>query len=188
MCIAPNHEFSNGGKITSRTFTAAAMVNLSVDNGKVFFTALRPDCGLDGRTGYPRIVAEEIGMKLEDVIYPRTEEESSHTPPVILDGGGGSVVFTMQGWIMVTVARVLKRKMLAVAAAVLKLNPEAIDIVASNFLSKSDPSIVISPVAKVSALQGISAMNTEGDPTSLSLPTTPTETVIWSAGAKYIGG
>jgi hypothetical protein len=39
MCIAPNHEFSNGGKITSRTFTAAAMVNLSVDNGKVFFTA-----------------------------------------------------------------------------------------------------------------------------------------------------
>ncbi len=175
MCTSPNHEFSNGGKISSRTFQSAALINLSVDKGKVFLSALRPDCGLDGRTGYSRIVAEEMGMKLEDVIYPRSEEGSSHQPPTVLDGGGGSVVFTMQSWSFVAAARVLKKKILAVAAGLVQKDAAEIDILDSNIVLKSDSSIVAPISSLSSALQGVSCLNTEGSAESLDLPAEPTD-------------
>ncbi len=181
MCLAPNHEFSNGGTISARSFTYA--VNLCVDNGKVFISAQRPDCGLDGRTGYSRMVAEETGMNLDDVLYLRSEEEPKTQPAASLDGGGGSVMFTIQSWAIVIVSRVLKGKMLSAAAAFLGTEAEELDIVDSMVVFKNDPSNA-TPIAQISSLQGLVAQTREGDWESLNLPAQPTG----GGGSSLAGG
>jgi xanthine dehydrogenase molybdenum-binding subunit len=83
MCLSPNHEFSNGGAISPYTVWYYPC-HMSIESGKVFLTADRPDCGLDGRTGYSRIIAEEMGMKLEDVNILVTKRQIRQNP--ILSG------------------------------------------------------------------------------------------------------
>ncbi len=139
MCLCPNHEFSNGASPYPPEY-AVWFLHLSVDGGKIFMTGHRPDCGVDGRTGFCRIIADTMGMKLEDVLYSRPQEALHSQPSTFLNGGGGSVTFTSISWVVVATARVLKNKILAKAAAMLGTTSEELDIVDSHIIFKADPS------------------------------------------------
>lgn len=170
MATAPAQEFSNGvGPNPIMPFVPNFTCGLSVDNGAIFLSAFRPDCGLDGRTGFARVIAEETGMRLEDVIYARAQEATAHKPPYRLGGGGGSAVFNMNSWVVAATSRLLKRQMLAVAASMLGAKPEDLDIVESNIIFKSNPSKA-TPVAAMAGLQGISVSCRDTDYVALGIP------------------
>jgi xanthine dehydrogenase molybdenum-binding subunit len=173
MAMAPNHEFQNGGP-PYNVFGMALPCHLTVDSGKIFMVAQRPDCGLDGRTNYSRSIAEETGMNLADVIYPRSQEEPSSEPQTAFIGGGGSVCFTIQSWVTVATARLLKQKMLGTASAALSIPVTDLDIQNSMLIQISNPSNS-TPVAALSFLEGIVATSREtyADWASLNMPAPP---------------
>ena len=178
MCMAPNHEFSNGG--TPYPFWPSLHpCHISVNAGKIFMTAERPDCGVDSRTGYSRIIAEVIGMKLEDVLYPRSQEENPSEPQTSFQGGGGSITFTYNAWVVVATARLLKQKMLAKCAATLGVDADQLDIVDSELIFKDDPSNS-TPLEAISTLQGLVATSRDTDYTALNMPNLPTAPLMVS--------
>ena len=91
MCMAPMHEFSNGGNWAQDEYSRSKIM-VSVVNDKVFITAHKGDVGTDARTGYCRVVAEETGMNIKDVLYTHEQESMDSKPHTYLSGGGGSVV------------------------------------------------------------------------------------------------
>jgi CO/xanthine dehydrogenase Mo-binding subunit len=171
MCMGANHEFSNGGPPDPNAYMGSK-VNLTVDKGKIYMVASRPDCGLDGRTGYSRIIAEETGMKLEDVKYDRMWEGNPSQPNTVLSGGGGSVVFTVQSWPILALARTLKLKMLNMAAAVLGIDVSDLDIVDSMVVQKSNPSNATA-VEAIPALERITALWADVDFSKINMPEGP---------------
>jgi xanthine dehydrogenase molybdenum-binding subunit len=173
MCLAPMHEFSNGGSYAAYE-RSRSKIHLSFDWGKVYIVAEKCDTGTDARTGYTRVVAEETGMKFEDVIYSHEYESKDSKPHSFLSGGGGSIVMTGNSWQFMAIARGLKGKILATAAAALKVNAEDIDIVDSNIVNKSD-SAVLSPIASLqSALNGLTFTLKEANQQALGIPSGPT--------------
>jgi CO/xanthine dehydrogenase Mo-binding subunit len=178
MIMAAQHEFQNGG--LPYDFLAGAFpCYVTVDGGKVFIIAERPDCGLDGRTNYSRVLAEVTGMKLEDVEYPHSWEEKRTEPHTLFNGGGGSVVFTWQTWVVTIAGRLLKQKMLAAAAAVFNCKADELDIVDSAIVYKNDKSKA-TPVEELSFLTGLVATSSEADRKALGIPDPPTDNFFTS--------
>ena len=172
MCLGAHHEFSNGANPVSY-YAAFLPGYMTIDVGKVFLVAHRQDCGLDGRTNYSRLIAEEIGMKFEDVLYTREHEGNTSQPQTKFLGGGGSQAFTLTGWVVLATARLLKTKMLAAASATLKIPITDLDIQDSMFVQKSKRSNTY-PVAEIAALQGMIAASREADYQALGIPSVST--------------
>ena len=168
MCLFANHEFSNGVP-PDPINSIAAYPHLNVDHGKIYMVAERPDCGVDGRTGYTRIVAEEMGMNFEDVKYTRISESTPSQPKSEFIGGGGSRVFIIQTWPVVVAARLLKKKMLSAAAAVLEIDVDDLDIVDSMVVQKSKPSNTHA-IEEIPSLEGITALWADANYTELGMP------------------
>jgi CO/xanthine dehydrogenase Mo-binding subunit len=178
MHVSIDAEFSNGGTI-SEPNVLGMWPMLSFDGSKVIMAAEKGDPGVDSRTNYCRIIAEEIGMKLEDVKYPRHLEGAKSLPKIKLRGGGGSRVFTGQAWTVAQTARLLKRKMLAAAAQILGEAIDDLDIVDSNIVVKNTPEKT-TPVKNIPVLNGIVAVPTETNAKEMGLPPAPTNNTFLS--------
>ncbi len=171
--ISPKHEFSNGGTFAPYLRTRSK-IHVSYDFGKVYISAHKGDVGTDARTAYSRVVAEEMGLNFEDVIYSHASESSDSKPHSYLSGGGGSIVTTGNCWQFVGVARGLKEKMLAVASGALGVDAATLDIVDSNFVSKGDPSKILAPVVSLSYPLGGLACTLQEIDTPDYMPPAPT--------------
>jgi xanthine dehydrogenase molybdenum-binding subunit len=169
----PSHAFSGGGSFSQDEYSRSKLM-LSVVWGKIFIVAHKGDSGTDARTGYARVVAEETGMNLADVVYSHENEANDSKPHTYLSGGGGSIVMTGNSWQFWATAKGLKQKMISYAAGALKMDAADLDIVDSNFVSKNDPSTVISPVSALSSvLQGLSMTLKETPWQTMNIPAAP---------------
>ncbi len=172
MCIAPMHEFSNGGNFAPPAYNRVR-VTLSYEFGKVYIVGHKGDIGTDARTGYCRVVAEESGMKLEDVTYNHENESMDSKPHSYIQGGGGSIVFTTTAWPLYACAKALKQKLLAAAATALQAKVEDIDIVDSNIVFKNDPSKATPLASLARALSGISQTFVDVAWQTMNIPAAP---------------
>lgn len=167
MCLSPNHEFSNGGQPSPEVHFRHFY--FSIKDGKLYMVAHRPDCGVDGRTGYSRTIAEETGMNFEDIKYDRQFEGGWSMPKTELSGGGGSVVFTLTSWSIVAMSRAMKQKMLAVASATLGIDVADLDIVDSKIVQKSDPSNSYA-IEEIPSLDGVTTLWEDVNWETLDMP------------------
>jgi len=117
-------------------------------DGSVSIIALRSDVGVNAESTYCQIVAEELGMRPEDVFL--RQQDDVHLPLMTPDG---SCNLTTNGYVMKKVAKRAKKKLLELATTTVHMierdvppafpdmNPEDLDIKDSIIYVKKDPSI-----------------------------------------------
>ena len=88
---------------------AAAAIMIQAD-GTVNIIGLRSDVGVNAETAYCQIVAEEIGMKAEDVFFRQGDD--THLPLMTPDG---SCNLATNGYLMQKLGRMAKQKLLELA-------------------------------------------------------------------------
>jgi CO/xanthine dehydrogenase Mo-binding subunit len=125
---------------------AAAAIMIQAD-GSVNIIGLRSDVGVNAETSYCQIVAEEIGMKVEDVFFRQGDD--TYLPLMTPDG---SCNLATNGYLMQKLGRMAKRKLLELATtgfnvieydvppAFPGLRPEDLDVRDSTVFVKTDPS------------------------------------------------
>ncbi len=79
-------------------------------DGTVNIIALRSDIGLNAETAYCQIVAEELGMRAEDVFF--RQQDDVYLPLMTPDG---SCNLTTNGYVMKKIAKLAKQKLLELA-------------------------------------------------------------------------
>jgi CO/xanthine dehydrogenase Mo-binding subunit len=79
-------------------------------DGAVSIIALRSDVGVNAESTYCSIVAEELGMRYEDVFL--RQQDDVHLPLMTPDG---SCNLTTNGYVMKKVAKKAKQKLLELA-------------------------------------------------------------------------
>lgn len=116
-------------------------------DGTVNIIALRSDIGVNAETTYCQIVAEELGMRINDVFF--RQQDDVYLPLMTPDG---SCNLTTNGYVMKKVAKMAKRKLLELATrtvhlierdvppAFQRMKPEELEIKDSFIFVKDDPS------------------------------------------------
>lgn len=124
-------------------------------DGSVNIVAFRTDIGVNAETTYCEVVAEELGMKVEDVFF--RQQDDVHLPLMSPDG---SCNLTTNAYVVRKAARDAKERLLelacsevdiierAIPAAFAGCKPEDLDVADSEVFVKADPSIR-KPVADV---------------------------------------
>ncbi len=130
-------------------------------DGTVSIIALRSDIGVNAETTYCQIVAEELGMRIEDVFF--RQQDDVYLPLMTPDG---SCNLTTNGYVMKKVAKLAKKKLLELATSAVHLiegdippafpgmKPEDLDIKESVIYAKVDPSHKKSIAEVVKDLKG----------------------------------
>ena len=113
----------------SSTYSATVYLR----NGKVYFPTQGPCTGMFATDACAAVVAEEMGAKWEDVIIEYSKKA------VFTPVGGGSDGTTSSAWVVKEAAGLCRGKVLAAAAARLKVRPGDLDIADSVVFVKSDP-------------------------------------------------
>ncbi len=147
----PNGRMHGMGFIWSQEWddtrgAGAAGLMIQAD-GTVNIIALRSDIGLNAETAYCQIVAEELGMRVEDVFF--RQQDDVYLPLMTPDG---SCNLTTNGYVMKKIAKLAKQKLLELAtttshlierdipAAFPGLKPADLDAKESFVYVKADPS------------------------------------------------
>lgn len=124
---------------------AAAGLMVQVD-GSVNIVGMRADIGVNAETTYCQIVAEELGVRPEDVFF--RHQDDVYLPLMTPDGSCNLVT---NGYLMQKLARLAKQKLLDLATTTTHLieydippafpgaNPEDLDITDSVVYVKADP-------------------------------------------------
>jgi xanthine dehydrogenase molybdenum-binding subunit len=130
-------------------------------DGTVNIIALRSDIGLNAETAYCQIVAEELGMKSEEVFF--RQQTDAYLPLMTPDG---SCNMATNGYVMKKIAKLAKERLLELAtrsapliereipAAFPGMNPADLDIKDSFIYAKADPSVRKSVKEVVKDLKG----------------------------------
>jgi CO/xanthine dehydrogenase Mo-binding subunit len=117
-------------------------------DGAVSIIALRSDVGVNAESTYCSIVAEELGMRCEDVFL--RQQDDVHLPLMTPDG---SCNLTTNGYVVKKLAKRAKQKLLELATTTVHLierdippafpgkKPEDLDVKDSFIYVKGDPSI-----------------------------------------------
>jgi xanthine dehydrogenase molybdenum-binding subunit len=125
---------------------AAAAVMIQAD-GTVNIIGLRSDVGVNAETAYCQIVAEELGMKPEDVFFRQGDD--THLPLMTPDG---SCNLATNGYLMQKLGRMAKEKLLELATTEFNVieyevppafpgfSPSDLDVRDSVVFVKADPS------------------------------------------------
>jgi xanthine dehydrogenase molybdenum-binding subunit len=125
---------------------AAAALMIQAD-GSASIIGLRSDVGVNAETAYCQIVAEELGMKVEDIFFRQGDD--THLPLMTPDG---SCNLTTNGYLMQKLGRMAKQKLLELATtgfnvieydvppAFPGLRPDELDVKESIVFVKADPS------------------------------------------------
>ena len=123
--------------------TAGLMIQA---DGTANIIALRADIGLNAETAYCQVVAEELGMRTEDVFY--RQQDDAYLPLMTPDG---SCNMATNGYVMKKIAKLAKQKLLELAVTTTQLierdipaafpgkKPEDLDIHDSFVFVKADP-------------------------------------------------
>jgi len=126
---------------------AGAAALLFQPDGTVNIIALRSDIGLNAETAYCQIVAEELGIRTEDVFF--RQQDDVYLPLMTPDG---SCNMATNGYVMKKIAKLGKQKLLEratsaahlidreIPAAFPGLKPSDLDIKDGFVYVKSDPS------------------------------------------------
>ncbi len=85
-------------------------------DGTVNIVALRSDVGVNAETTYCQIVAEELGMRIQDVFF--RQQDDVYLPLMTPDG---SCNLTTNGYVMKKVAKLAKQKLLELATTTVHL-------------------------------------------------------------------
>jgi len=124
---------------------AALMIQL---DGSVNIIALRADVGVNAESTYCQIVAEEMGMRYEDVFF--RQQDDAYLPLMTPDGSSN---LTTNGYVMKKVAKKAKQKLLELATSTIHLierevsppfpdlRPDELDVKDSVIFVKKNPSI-----------------------------------------------
>ncbi len=121
--MSPRHAF--------QPYTAT--VSIRGDN-KVYLPLKGPWCGVYSAEANALVVAEELGVKPEDVIL-EYDEKAIFTPV-----GGGSDGSSASAWVMKEAAVACKKQLLELAAPKFKAKPEDLNTKDTTVYLKSDPS------------------------------------------------
>jgi CO/xanthine dehydrogenase Mo-binding subunit len=125
---------------------AAAAVMIQAD-GTVSIIGLRSDVGVNAETAYCQIVAEELGMKPEDVFFRQGDD--THLPLMTPDG---SCNLATNGYLMQKLGRMAREKLLELATSGFNvieydvppafpgLTPDDLEVKDSVIYAKADPS------------------------------------------------
>jgi xanthine dehydrogenase molybdenum-binding subunit len=117
-------------------------------DGSVNIIALRTDIGVNAETTYCQVVAEELGMRIEDVFF--RNQDDVYMPLMTPDG---SCNLTTNGYVVRKASRIAKKRLLELATSEVHLiesiippafpnfKPEDLDIQSSEIFVKADPSI-----------------------------------------------
>lgn len=117
-------------------------------DGSVNILAFRTDIGVNAETTYCQVVAEELGMKVEDVFF--RHQDDVYLPLMSPDG---SCNLTTNSYVMRKAARKAKQRLLELATSTIHLierdippafpdmKPEDLDVRGSEIFVKADPSI-----------------------------------------------
>ena len=144
---------------------AAAAALMIQQDGTVSIIALRADVGVNAESTYCAIVAEELGMRYEDVHFRQNDDV--HLPLMTPDG---SCNLTTNGYVMKKIAKKAKQKLLELAvtkvdaldrefeAAFPGFKPEDLDVDDSFVFVKADPSNRKSVADVVRDLRGSHSM------------------------------
>jgi xanthine dehydrogenase molybdenum-binding subunit len=147
----PNGRMHGMGFIWSQEWddtrgAGAAGLMIQAD-GTVNIIALRSDIGLNAETAYCQIVAEELGMRADDVFF--RQQDDVYLPLMTPDG---SCNLTTNGYVMKKIAKLAKQKLLELAttsshlierdipAAFPGLKPADLEVKESFVYVKADPS------------------------------------------------
>ncbi len=103
-------------------------------DGKIYMPYAEAYIGTYWPEGVRYVIAEEIGMKLEDVIVYYAANYPNWNQGDATDRGSTAT------WAAKEAANLLKQQMLATGAALLGTTPDQVDIVDSMFTLKADPS------------------------------------------------
>lgn len=125
----------------------AAVAGLMIQaDGSVNVVGMRADIGVNAETTYCQVVAEEMGVRLEDVFF--RQQDDVYLPLMTPDG---SCNLCTNGYVMQKVARMAKQKLLELAtgtvhlierdipAAFPNVKPEDLDVKDSVVYVKADP-------------------------------------------------
>jgi xanthine dehydrogenase molybdenum-binding subunit len=127
---------------------AGAAALMIQQDGTVSIIALRADVGVNAESTYCEIVAEELGMRFEDVFL--RQQDDVHLPLMTPDG---SCNLTTNGYVMKKIAKRAKQNLLELATSTVHLierdvppafpdmSPEDLDVKDSVIFVKNDPSI-----------------------------------------------
>lgn len=127
---------------------AACAALLIQPDGTANIIAIRSDVGVNAETTYCEIIAEELGMRPEDVFFRNNDDV--HLPMMTPDG---SCNLTTNGYLMQKLGRMAKQKLLEMAttssnvieydvpAAFPGYTPDELDVKESVIFVKKDPSI-----------------------------------------------
>jgi xanthine dehydrogenase molybdenum-binding subunit len=106
-------------------------------DGAVTIIGCKPDSGVSAQTAYAQIVADEMGVRFEDIHFsPISETKCGYA--LQLDGGAASN--HGNSWLMAKLAIKAKKKVLELAAPKLGVKPEDLDMKDSVIFVKADPS------------------------------------------------
>jgi len=147
----PNGRMHGMGFVWSQewddTRGAGAAALLFQPDGTVNIIALRSDIGLNAETAYCQIVAEDLGMRTEDVFF--RQQDDVYLPLMTPDG---SCNLATNGYVMKKIAKLGKQKLLEratrpaplidreIPAAFPGLTPADLDIKDGFIYAKADPS------------------------------------------------
>jgi xanthine dehydrogenase molybdenum-binding subunit len=165
-----SHQWQNGAP---SSVAGRQKPYLIINRNKVILSALHPDVGVNHRTGLCYIIAEAIGLKLDDVFYPHILEARWSEYETSLVAGMGSIGFSTNCWPVYAAARNLRNKILELAANQLSATPDELEIKDSVVFVKADPTKEIG-VFSIRNISSTSATNDNVEavvPSSSDIPT-----------------
>jgi len=121
------------GNYTTPYINAALRVT---PDGAVTIIGCKSDSGISAQTVYAQIVADEMGVRFEDIYFPPISETKCGYS-LQIDGGAASN--HGNSWLMAKLAIKAKKKVLELAAPRLGVKPEDLDMKDSEIFVKADP-------------------------------------------------
>jgi CO/xanthine dehydrogenase Mo-binding subunit len=136
-----NYIGQSGSPSSSTSPSAGLRIN---PNGTVTLIGVKDDVGCSEHTTYAMIVAEEMGMKFEDVYFPLQDTTSGHTP----QASGGAAGCHGNSWLFAKLGIQAKASVLSTAATALKTTADKLDMKDSVIFVKSTPTTTL-PMSKL---------------------------------------
>jgi len=131
-----NYIGQSGSPSSSTTISAGLRIN---PDGTVTLIGVKDDIGCSEHTTYAMIVAEEMGMRIQDVYYPLSDTSSGHTP----QASGGAAGCHGNSWLFAKLGIAGKSSALAAAAPLLKTTPDKLDMKDSVIFVTASPSTTL---------------------------------------------
>lgn len=122
------------GNYASTYINAALRV---APDGTVTIIGAKPDAGVSAQTTYAQIIADEMGVRFEDIYFSPTSETKYG---YALQEDGGAASNHGNSWAMAKLGITARKKVLGLAAPKLGVNPEDLDMKDSVIFVKADPS------------------------------------------------